>query len=88
MSQFIEGLDRQQTVLLPEPLGEYVDEHRPVRGTDVFVNMLDLVVLGVYAPPAATGRPDYHPELMLRGCPYGISQAGPILASFGTGMRT
>lgn len=36
MTQFIEGLDRQQTMLLPECLDDYVDENGPVRAIDAF----------------------------------------------------
>ena len=71
MSHFIEGLDRQQTMLLPEHLDDYVDEHSPVRAIDAFADMLDLAVLGFNTQPAATGRPGYHPGLMLRIYLYG-----------------
>jgi transposase len=46
MAQFIEGLDRQQMMLLPEYLDDYVDEHSPVRAIDAFADLLDLSVLG------------------------------------------
>jgi transposase len=71
MSHFIGGLDRQQTMLLPEHLDDYVDEHSPVRAIDAFADMLDLAVLGFNTQPAATGRPGYHPGLMLRIYLYG-----------------
>jgi len=71
MSQFIEGLDRHQTMLLPEHLDDYVDEHSPVRAIDAFADMLDLAELGFCAQPANTGRPGYHPGLMLRIYLYG-----------------
>ncbi len=71
MSQFIEGLDRQQTMLLPEHLDDCVGETSPVRAIDAFANLLDLAVLGFNARPAFTGRPGYHPGLMLRIYLYG-----------------
>lgn len=71
MKQFIEGVDRQQAMLLPECLDDYVDENNPVRAIDAFVDLLDLAVLGFNAEPAATGRPGYHPGLMLRIYLYG-----------------
>jgi transposase len=71
MTQFIEGLDRQQTMLLPEHLDDYVDENSPVRAIDAFANILDLAALGFNPRPAATGRPGYHPGLMLRIYIYG-----------------
>jgi transposase len=71
MAHFIEGLDRQQTMLLPEHLDDYVDENSHVRAIDAFVDMLDLAVLSFSVQPAATGRPGYHPGLMLRIYLYG-----------------
>lgn len=71
MSHFIEGLDWHQTMLLPEHLDDYVDEHSPVRAIDAFADMLDLAGLGFNTHPAATGRPGYHPGLMLRIYLYG-----------------
>ena len=61
MAQFIEGLDREQSMLLPEHLDDYVDENSPVRAIDVFADTLDLSTLGFSAQAAATGRPGYHP---------------------------
>lgn len=55
MAQFIEGLDRQQTMLLPEHLDDYVDENSSVRAIDAFSDMLDLAALGFNVQPAATG---------------------------------
>src|SRR5210317_1283588 len=71
MKQFIEGVDRQQAILLPECLDDYVDEDNSVRAIDAFVDLVDLAVLGFNAAPAATGRPGYHPGLMLRIYLYG-----------------
>ena len=71
MAQFIEGFDRQQTMLLPEHLDDYVDEKSPVRAIDAFIDLLDLSTLGFNAQAAATGRPGYHPGLMLRIYLYG-----------------
>lgn len=56
MAQFIEGLDRQQTMLLSECLDDYVDENSHVRAIDTFADMLDLAALGFHAQAAATGR--------------------------------
>ncbi len=51
MSHFIEGLDRQQTMSLPEHLDDYVDENSHVRAMDAFADMLDLTVLDFNAHP-------------------------------------
>ena len=71
MKQFIEGMDRQQVMLLPECVDDYVDENSPVRAIDAFADILDLEALGFNAQAAATGRPGYHPGLMLRIYLYG-----------------
>ena len=54
-----------------ECIDDYVDENNPVRAIDAFVDLVDLAVLGFNAAPAATGRPGYHPGLMLRIYLYG-----------------
>jgi transposase len=72
MKRFVEGEDRRQGVLLPEFLDDWVSEENPVRAIDVFVDALDLAGLGFEGvEPAATGRPGYHPGLMLKLYVYG-----------------
>src|SRR5512147_1452251 len=72
MKRFIEGEDRHQVALLPECLDDYIGEDNPVRVVDVFVDELDLAELefcGV--APATTGRPAYHPSVLLKIYIYG-----------------
>src|ERR1700741_5170263 len=72
MKRFVEGEDRRQGVLLPEYLDDWVSEENPVRAIDVFVDELDLAALGFEAGgPGVTGRPGYHPGLMLKLYVYG-----------------
>lgn len=71
MTRFIEGLDRSQTILLPDCIDDYVEENNPVRAVDAFVVMLDLAALGFGIVPEATGRPGYHPATMLNLYVYG-----------------
>ena len=72
MRGFVQGSDRQQTTLLPECLDDWVDESNPVRAVDVFVEALDLRDLGFEGvDPAATGRPAYHPSVLLKLYIYG-----------------
>jgi transposase len=72
MKRFIEGEARTQVTLLPECLDDYVAEENPVRVVDVFVDELDLGALGFEGvDPAATGRPAYHPALLLKIYIYG-----------------
>jgi hypothetical protein len=66
MKRFIEGEDRHRGVLFPEYLDDWVSEENPVRAIDVFVDALALRVLGFEGvEQAATGRPGYHPGLLL-----------------------
>ena len=72
MKRFVEGEDRRQGVLLPEYLDDWVSEENPVRAIDVFVDELDLKALGFEGvEPATTGRPGYHPGLLLKLYVYG-----------------
>jgi transposase len=72
MKRYIEGEDRSQATLLPEYLDDYIAEGNPVRAVDAFVDELDLRVLGFEgAEPAITGRPSYHPGILLKIYIYG-----------------
>jgi transposase len=72
MKRFIEGQDRSQVTLLPECLDDYIAEDNPVRVVDAFVDELDLESLGFEgAKAAATGRPSYHPSVLLKLYVYG-----------------
>ena len=71
MSGFIVGADRNQATMFPELLDDYVDEESAVRVIDVFVDELDLLGLGFKTVSADTGRPGYHPEMMLKLFIYG-----------------
>jgi len=67
MKRFIEGEDRNQSTLFPERLDDYIAEDNPVRVIDVFVDELDLAGLGFAGlEPKETGRPSYHPSLLLK----------------------
>lgn len=72
MSRFVEGQDRSQVTLLPECLDDFVGEDNTVRVVDAFIDELDMVALGFEgATPATTGRPSYHPAVMLKIYLYG-----------------
>ena len=59
MKRFIEGQDRSQSILLPECLDDFVDE-------------VDLGQLGFDSvEPELTGRPAYHPSVLLKIYIYG-----------------
>lgn len=72
MSRFIVGEDRHQVTLLPECLDDFIAEDNTVRLVDAFISELDMVALGFEgASPASTGRPAYHPAVMLKVYLYG-----------------
>jgi transposase len=72
MKRFIQGEHRTQGTLLPESLDDYVSDTNPVRVVDVFVDELDLRQLGFEGvDPAVTGRPAYHPAVLLKVYIYG-----------------
>ena len=72
MKRFVEGEDRKQGVLLPEYLDDYVAEDNAVRVIDVYADELDLAALGFGGVvPEATGRPGYHPGVLLKIYIYG-----------------
>src|SRR5215468_5279691 len=72
MKRFVQGQGRTQSALLPECLDDYVAEDNAVRVIDVFVDELDLGKLGFLGvDPLATGRPAYHPAVLLKIYLYG-----------------
>jgi transposase len=72
MKRFVEGTDRGQSTLFPECLEDWIDENNPVRVIDVFVDELDLGELGFDGvAPEVTGRPSYHPSILLKLYIYG-----------------
>jgi transposase len=72
MKRFVEGIDREQGTLFPALLNDWIDEDNPVRVIDVFVGELDLGGLGFGGvDPKATGRPSYHPSVLLKLYIYG-----------------
>jgi transposase len=72
MKRFIECADRGQSTLFPERLEDWIGEDNPARVVDVFVDELDLGGLGFgRVEPRATGRPAYHPSVLLKLYVYG-----------------
>ena len=72
MRRFVEGMDRGQSTLFPECLEDWIDGNNPVQVIDVFVDELNLAELGFGGvDPEATGRPSYHPSVLLKLYIYG-----------------
>src|SRR6185312_2251603 len=78
MRRFVEGIDREQGTLFPECLADWVEEGNPVRVIDAYVDKLDLAGLGfARVAPEATGRPSYHPAVLLKLYVYGYLNRVP-----------
>jgi transposase len=72
MKRFIEGVDRTQVSLLSDCVDDYVGADNPVRVIEAFVDQLDLREMGFESvDPEMTGRPAYHPWVMLKIYIYG-----------------
>src|SRR6266850_7861457 len=72
MRRFVEGTDRGQATLLPECLDDWIDENNLIRVIDAFVEALNLGELGFAGvEPETTGRPSYHPSILLKLYIYG-----------------
>jgi len=72
MKRFVESTDRGQGTLFPECLADWIEENNPVQVIDVFVDALNLAELGFDGvAPEATGRPSYHPSVLLKLYIYG-----------------
>ena len=70
--RFVEGIDRGQATLFPECLADWIEENNSVRVIDAFVDKLDLSRLGFEGVTLeATGRPSYHPAVLLKLYIYG-----------------
>jgi transposase len=72
MKRYIEGEDRSQITLMPECLEDYVGADNPVRVVEAFVEQLDLHQMRFEGiQPLSTGRPSYHPSVLLKIYIYG-----------------
>lgn len=69
---YIEGQDRNQIILFPESIDDYISDSNPVRLIDVYVDQLDLGELGFKRAASPTmGRPSYDPKDLLKLYIYG-----------------
>jgi transposase len=69
---YIEGHARDQMLLIPASIDDYVAADNPVRFIEAFVDDLDLATAGfIRSSPKATGRPGYAPGDLLKLYLYG-----------------
>jgi transposase len=72
MPRFISGQNRVQATLFPEVLDDFISDENPIRVIDIYVDELNLEELGFHrVTPKDTGRPGYHPAIMLKLYMYG-----------------
>jgi transposase len=72
MKRFVEGVARGRGTLFPDRLEDWIGDDNPVRVIEAFVEALDLGELGFSGvDPKATGRPSYHPSVLLKLYIYG-----------------
>jgi len=70
--RYIEGQSRDQVLVFPEVIDDYVHEDNPVRFIDSFIDMLDMVELGfTHSMTSGTGRKPYNPKDLLKLYIYG-----------------
>jgi transposase len=74
--RYQQTLNRQQEMLLPPRVDEYVSKHNTVRAIDAYVNTLDLQDLGFKhsQPVISSGQPPYNPIAFLKLYLYGYMQ--------------
>jgi len=67
------GLDRNQQLLFPPSLDEYVDENNMVRAVDSYVEILNISELNIKTKKSLIndGQPAFHPKLLLKIYIYG-----------------
>ncbi|MFC1996699.1 IS1182 family transposase [Chloroflexota bacterium] len=70
--RYIQGTPREQAILFPETINEYISDDNLVRFIDAFVEQLDLQAAGFQrTQPSVTGRPPYAPGDLLKLYIYG-----------------
>ena len=70
--RYIQGSDRNQTILLPETVDEYIEEDSPVRFIDAYIDNLDFFKLNfTHSQTKDTGRKPYNPADLLKLYLYG-----------------
>ncbi len=65
--------NREQMMLLPPSIEDYVGQGDPVRAYDAFIEALDFSKLGIVIDQKKVGNPEYNPKSMLKLLLYGYS---------------
>jgi transposase len=63
---YIKGIERNQQILFPSAVEDYIEDNNPVRAIAAFVEAVDFIELGFERAQAAeTGRPGFDPRQMM-----------------------
>ena len=69
MAKYISGVNRNQLVLFPDSIDDFIDEDNDVRFIDAFVDSLDLASLGFSNASLSSskkGAPSFEPRVLLK----------------------
>jgi transposase len=70
--EFINGESREQRILFPDCIDDYITGSNAARVIEAYINSLDMAALGCGRPePNAAGRPVYDPKDLLKRYLYG-----------------
>lgn len=71
---FITGIDRNQKIMFPEYVEDYVEEDNPIRVIDEYVETLNFIEMGfTKTTEIRPGAPGYHPSILMKLYLYGYS---------------
>lgn len=69
---FITGIDRNQKIMFPEYVEDYVEEDSPIRVIDEYVETLNFIEMGfTKTTEIRPGAPGYHPSILMKLYLYG-----------------
>ena len=69
--KFIQGKNREQSILFPESLDQIIDQDNEVRIIDLFVESINISDFKFVVKTTIEGRPAYHPKDLLKLFVYG-----------------
>ena len=73
---YIKGIDRDQKIVFPEYVEDYISTDNPVRVIEEYVNTLDLAKMGfTKTQEYRKGAPGYEPSTLLKLYLYGYTNA-------------
>ena len=82
----IQGCDRDQTLLLPNSVADYISPDNAVRFVEAFVDQLDLQEAGFCrVEPKETGRPGYDPAEFTKALHVWLFEPRTLQPTIGSG---